>query len=295
MARATSGSRDPVLRALSILEELAREGGEVGVTKIAQKVSVNKSSVHRLLQSMVAAGFVIRGEQEGAYRASLKLCELGNLVLESIDLRNVASPHLKQLGERTGETVHLVTLDDCYGVYIDKVDSLSTIRMVSRIGRRVSLYGTAVGKVLLAGLPASEREDMLRRSLAAHSYRRFTPNTLIDVASLIALLDCVAAEGYALDCEEHEAGIKCVAAPIRNHESRVVAACSVSGPIFRLSASRMEALIPAVIATACEISRCLGHSISSDRTLRSHLDVAAEKTSQFAEAFRTSSLKEDTH
>jgi IclR family transcriptional regulator, KDG regulon repressor len=295
MARATIGSRDPVLRALDVLEALAREGRELGVTEIAQKVSLNKSTVHRLLQSMVAAGFVIQGKQEGAYRASLKLCELGNLVLECIDLRNEASPHLKQLAARTGETAHLVTLDDCYGVYIDKVDSVSTIRMVSRIGRRIPLYCTAVGKVLLAGLPAGEREDMLRRTLAAYGSRRFTPNTLVDVASLVAHLDRVAAQGYALDCEENESGVMCVAAPIRNHESRVVAACSVSGPIFRLAASRVEALIPAVVATACEISRCLGHTISSDRTVRSELDTAAETDSQLAQAFPTSSLQEVAH
>jgi DNA-binding IclR family transcriptional regulator len=156
--------------------------------------------------------------------------------------------------------VHLVILDDCYGVYIDKVDGLSTIRMVSRIGRRIPLYCTAVGKALLAGLPADERDDMLRRALAAYDYRRFTANALVDVASLTAHLDRVAAQGYALDSEEYEQGVTCVAAPIRDHEGRVVAACSVSGPTFRLAAGPMEAIISAVVTTTGEISRCVGYT-----------------------------------
>jgi DNA-binding IclR family transcriptional regulator len=293
MARATIGSRDPVLRALAVLEVLAREGRELGVTDIARRVHLNKSTAHRLLQSMVAAGFVVRGKQEGEYRASIKLCELGSLVLDRIDLRSEASTYLKQLVERTGETVHLVTLDDCHGVYIDKVDGLSTIRMFSRIGRRIPLYCTAVGKTLLAGLPADERDDMLRRALAAYGYRPFTPNTLVDVASLITHLDRVAAQGYALDCEEHEEGVTCVAAPIRDHEGRVVAACSVSGPTFRLDASHMEAIIPAAVATACEISRSLGYRISPGLTVPSDLDVGAERAAQFASALGTSPSKED--
>jgi DNA-binding IclR family transcriptional regulator len=295
MARATIGSRDPVLRALTVLEVLAREGREMGVTDLAQKLHLNKSTVHRLLQSMVAAGFVVRGKQEGEYRASIKLCELGSLVLDSLDLRNEASPHLKQLAESTGETVHLVILDDCHGVYIDKVDGPSTIRMVSRIGRRIPLYCTAVGKTLLAGLPADERDDMLRRTLAAYDYRRFTPNTVADVASLIAHLDRVAAQGYALDCEENEEGVTCVAAPIRDHEGRVVAACSVSGPTFRLGASHMEAIISAVVATTCEISRSLGYSSHRVVTVPSDLGVEAERAAQFAAALGTSPSREDAH
>jgi IclR family KDG regulon transcriptional repressor len=273
MARATIGSRDPVLRALTVLEVLAREGRELGVTEIARKVYLNKSTAHRLLQSMVAAGFVTRGKQEGEYRASIKLCELGSLVLDRIDLRSEASTYLKQLVERTGETVHLVTLDDCHGVYIDKVDGLSTIRMFSRIGRRIPLYCTAVGKTLLAGLPADERDDMLRRALAAYGYRPFTPNTLVDVASLITHLDRVAAQGYALDCEENEHGVLCVAVPLPAHTGGSPASISVSGPSTRLSPQRLRDWAPLLTSSARMIASELPPSTSG-----ATMSLSAHKT-----------------
>lgn len=254
------GSRDPVCRALAILEALTREGGELGVTEISNLVHLNKSTVYRLLQSMIAAGFVVPGKLEGTYKTSVKVCELGGLVLERIDIRQEASACLRRLAQETGETVHLVIRDDYHGVYVDKVESCQTIRMHSRIGRRIPLYCTGVGKILLAGMPAEQRRETLRRTLAAYDYRRFTPNTLVDLAALEREIDRVEAQGYAVDREEHEQGVTCIAAPVRNHQGEVVAALSISAPLFRVNASRIEVLVSLVVAVADEISQNLGYS-----------------------------------
>lgn len=279
MARATMGSRDPVCRALAILEALAREGGELGVTEIGQLVHLHKSTAYRLLQSLVAAGFVAPGKIEGTYRASIKLSELGNLVLERIDLRAEARDELKRLSDETGETVHLVVFDDYHGVYVDKVESRQTIRMYSRVGRRIPLYCTAVGKVLLAATPKDNRRETLQRALDAYNKRRFTSNSIVDLDSLEREIERVSANGYALDREEHEPGVVCVAAPIRNHLGEVVAACSVSAPLFRVDYSLIEGLITKVIATGNRISGKLGY-VGCDRVFVQSTPVGSGNPAQ---------------
>ena len=160
--------------------------------------------------------------------------ELGQLLLSQLDLRREAEPFLKDLAEKTKETVHLVFLDRTEIVYIDKVEAdhgQGGLRMASRIGLRNPAHSSAVGKVLLSDLP----EEMLNEILQGKGLPRRTGNTITEIDPLKEHLKLVRRQGYAIDDEENEEGIRCVGAPIYNEAGKAVAAVSVSGPAFRIT------------------------------------------------------------
>jgi DNA-binding IclR family transcriptional regulator len=188
----------------------------------------------------------------------LKLVELGQLLLSQLDLRKEAEPFLRDLAERIRETVHLVFLDRDEIVYIDKVETdqnPSGLRMASRVGLRNPAHSCAVGKVLLADLP----EEGLNNFIKGKGLPKRTENTITNPTPLKEHLNLVRAQGYAIDDEENEKGIRCVAAPIRNEVGRAVAAVSISGPAFRITKKVIqESLKKEVMETALKISQRLG-------------------------------------
>lgn len=244
-----------VARALDILDCLATHRGEVGVTEISHELGVHKSTVSRMLATMESRGYVSRNGANGKYCLGMRLVELASYRLEQIDLRSQARPFLEELVRATGETAHLAVFDQGKVVYVDKVDTPQTLMMRSKIGYRVFAHCTALGKAILAALP----DETVERVIKEKGLPRFTPNTIVDPLALKEHLRRVRVQGYAIDDEEHEEGIRCAAAAILDHAGRVVGALSVSGPTLRVSRQDVETIGNLVKDSAMRLSASLGY------------------------------------
>ncbi|GAA2480254.1 IclR family transcriptional regulator [Streptomyces gobitricini] len=235
-------------RALSILPLLARGPADLG--QVAGSLGVHKSTALRLLRTLHEHGLVYRQEDQ-RYRLGARLFALAQEAVESLDIREIAHPHLVRLNEETGHTVHLAVHEESEVLYIDKVDSRYPVRMYSRVGRPVAITVAAVAKLLLADLPEPER-----RALAAKlDYPMYTPRSVPDAAAFLRELAAVREQGWATDLGGHEESINCVAAPVRGADGRVVAAMSVSAPNVVVTADELLTLLPLVRRTADAISR----------------------------------------
>jgi DNA-binding IclR family transcriptional regulator len=246
-----------VLRALSLLEILAHETEPISISELAKKSRLKLTTTHRLLYTLMHRGFVEQDPHTLLYKLGIKAFEIGNAALAAIDLRSAARPFLQDLARTVNETVNLAILDGAEVVYIDQQESTNIVivKMFARVGSRGPAYCTGTGKVLLAGLPEAE----LRQRLASVEFKRFTKHTITEIDRLAEILQQIKRDGYALDFSERDDGVTCVAAPIFNHEGRVQAAISVSGPEHRMIQARIEQeILPAVRKAAQGISGKLG-------------------------------------
>jgi len=245
-------------RVSSMLEILGQSPQGVSIKDLSLRVKLPKGTTHRLLSSLSYFGYVRQDSKTRNYFLGFKLVDLGNLLLSQLDLRREAEPFLRDLAERTKETVHMVILDRDEIVYIDKVETdqnTSGLRMASRVGLRNPAHSCAVGKVLLADIS----EEALDNFIKEKGLPKRTENTITHPAQLKEHLNLVRTQGYALDDEENEKGIRCVAAPIYNEAGRAVAAVSISGPAFRVTKKVIqESLKREVMETALKISQKLG-------------------------------------
>ena len=239
-----------VKKALKVLEAFTEDRTELGVTQIADLLKSHKSSVSRILMTLMTEGFVEKSPLTNKYRLGMKLVDLGNRVLSRFDLKDYASPHLEALAQETNEIIHLSILDKNEILYIDKRGKEQVLTVATRIGGRHPAYCSAMGKVLLAGLP----QDRLNEALAMGPLRRFTPTTITQVPILRKELERVRKQGFAIDNEESFPGIKCVAAPIRNSQGEAVAAISATVPKLRMGKQRTKELIQLVTMYAEKIS-----------------------------------------
>jgi DNA-binding IclR family transcriptional regulator len=234
-------------RALVLLDELAN--GQRTLDQLAERLSVHKSTVLRLLRTLESHRFVQRNGVR-YYRLGTSLFELAFRALDERDVRRSVEPALRGLNAETGHTVHLASYEDGEVIYIDKYESRHNVRMYSRIGRRAPLHCTAVAKVLVSALPPDER----RAVAESITYDRMTPNTITTLRAYLAELARVAERGYAVDDEEHEEHIHCVAAPVRDARGEVVAAVSLSVPQVLLDLDGLLRLVPALLAAAATAS-----------------------------------------
>lgn len=243
-------------RVSSILDVLGKFPRGISVGELSEKVSLPKGSTHRLLSSLVYFDFVSQNKSTKKYHLGFKLVQLGNLLINQIDFRNEARPFMQELAKKTGETIHLVILDQNEALYIDKVALNQTgLQMMSRIGFRIPIHSTSVGKILAAYLD----EDELDRIINENNLSRQTKNTITDISLFKEHLKNVRACGYAIDDEENEKGIRCVAAPIQSENGKVLAAVSISGPSIRLSIKAIrDSLKGQVCNTALNISKKIG-------------------------------------
>lgn len=242
-------------RATNILEYLSDYRSGDGLSNISRGVGLSKSTTHSIITSLEKLGYVQQDQVSGKYALGLKLFELGQVVHASMDLRSIAMPYLHSLAQRYQETVHLAVLSKGEVIYIDKVDSPRSIRIISHVGGRNPAHCTGVGKVLLAGLSEEELERVIRDK----KLHRFTPNTITEPGKLKIHLAKVRQDGYAQDEEEIEVGLSCVAAPIKNYHGVVIAAISVSGPTGRVANSNICELTTHVVDAARHISAQLGY------------------------------------
>jgi DNA-binding IclR family transcriptional regulator len=244
--------------ALSILETLGTVHA-MGVTDLARKLDLGKSSVYRLLATLVRRGYVEKNPQNERYQLTYRLFAVGAPAADRFGLREAAHPIMERLAEETGETVNLGVLDGTRVVNLHKVESRHLLRMHMEVGGGVPAHATALGKVLLAALEPSK----LSERLAGQRLRRLTRRTIGDRASLRRTLSRIRAQGFAIDDEECSLGLRCVAAPIRDRRGVVVAALSISGPSQRLPGQILSRLAENVQAAAQEVSRRLGFAIGS--------------------------------
>ena len=265
-------------RVVQILECFGPDRTDLRLTDIGAATGLHKSTLYRLLEAMRTHRLVEFDSDAGAYHPGLKLFELGSLAAERLKLDKHADPILERLAGVSGETAHLCVLDGADVVYIAKVECTRTLRIPSAVGQRNPAYCTGVGKALLAHLGA----EQIASYLADTPLRAFTKRTLTSAAELKANLRQIASLGYAVDDQEREEGVRCVAAPIRDHSGLVIAAISIAGPSMRVTKERVPELAAHVIRAANEISAKLGYKVSSngagngatpghvDRTLARH-------------------------
>lgn len=241
-------------KSLSVLDILFKNNAPMSITGISKKLGIYPSTIHRILDTLKYRGYVEQNSDDQKYLLGLKLVELGMTRYHQISLAKEASPFLKELVDECHETVHLGILYHEDVLYIAKEDSPQTIRMVSRVGRRASLYSTGLGKILLAYL--SEKE---RKKIIAHiKIRRFTENTITNKVELEKELEQVRKQGLALDREENEKEVYCIAVPIKNYRGKVIAALSISSPTYRINAQRKKFLKKSIQCMGRKISKRLG-------------------------------------
>jgi IclR family transcriptional regulator, KDG regulon repressor len=241
-------------RAVAILNAFSQDEPELGVTELAERLGLHKSTVHRFIVNLEAAGLVERNPRNARYRLGLRIFELGGLVMQQMNLWDEALPFLEGLVRDTGETGHLAVLDGGEAIYIERVEARRALRVPSAIGRGYPAHATNLGKVLLADRPAHEVDAIVAdRGLAA-----YTPHTITDPEALAAELARIRRQGYAIDNEEYDEGLRCIGAPIYDHSGHVVAALGIGGPVTRITPERVHELAELVMTAARGLSRRLG-------------------------------------
>ena len=247
-----------VVKAIRVLETLALSPRPQALGEIAAACEMTKSNAHRLLGTLADMHYVRQEPDSRAYEATLRLWEMGMRVFDRFDIRGVASPILRALQERTGESVHLSIFDDGDAVYIDRIESQQAVRAYIRIGDRVPAYCTATGRAMLACLGPAEI------AAATRDMRKHTEITVATPEALHAALAEVRDKGYALTRGEWRPGVVGVAAPIRSQSGMVVAGVGVAGPSERMSPGSVAIATDAVLDAASSISHALGFSSTLD-------------------------------
>ncbi|SHK28143.1 transcriptional regulator, IclR family [Pseudonocardia thermophila] len=244
--------------AARLLKAFLETGGEAGVSELARRLGLGKSTVHRLLTTLVAEGLLEQDPHTGGYRLGLVVFELGHAVPAHRQLHAAAGPVLAHLREQTGESSQVGILDPSTQVpevvYVDRLESAYSLRLFTETGRRVPAHATSSGKVLLAHLPEPERE----KALTAAPLPRYTTHTIVDPDALRAQLDLVRERGWADAVNEREIGVGSIAAPIRDASGEVVAAVSIGAPIARFRAAPRATLAAALVEAGEAVSRRLG-------------------------------------
>lgn len=248
-----------VERSLGLLETLARVD-DLGLIEIAAQAGLQPSTAHRLLATLVAHGYVVQRATNKRYLLGYKLAELADaLNRRSERLRLLTNPHLWSIRQATGESASLTMLEPPNVVYVDQVAGTQSVRMFARIGASVPAHTTAAGKAMLASMAA----DAVAAVVGEEPFAQLTSHTIESYAALDEELKRIRQLGYAVDNEEHELGVGCVAAPIFDHDAHVVAAISVSAPTPRIEASVPSDLGELLMDRAMSISSELGYSVAT--------------------------------
>jgi IclR family KDG regulon transcriptional repressor len=217
-----------VLRSFDVLELFMDARHGLTAPEVAQRTGLPRTTVHELLATLTARKYLRRDDRTATYHLGLSVFRLGNAFAERLDLHSVGLRVAQSVAQECDETVHVGILEGPDVVYVCKVDSTQSVRMVSRMGGRVPASCTAVGKALLAHLPEAERNSLLRKGLA-----KLTPRSITEPHVLANQLDQIRATGVAFEAGESNPDVSCVAAPIRDHSGTVVAALSISVPDMR--------------------------------------------------------------
>jgi DNA-binding IclR family transcriptional regulator len=257
----TNESKNPVQsaeRIFGVLETLA-ETGPIGLMDLSTRLELHKSTVHRLLLSLICMGYAKQEEETGKYMLTFKIVGLSEKVLSKVDIVAVVHPLIAELANDCRETVHFVQRRGTEVYYLDKVAPLypreSAIRMASQVGLARPLYCSAVGKAILAEMEDEEVEYIWKNSFI----EKKTDYTITALWELKKELEEVREKGFANDNEENELGVRCIAVAIRNHQGQPNNAFSISAPAGRMTEERIKELAEEILKTKQAIQKVLGH------------------------------------
>lgn len=242
-------------RAADVLELFLASDQELSVKAISEKVGLSKSTVHGIIKTLEYRGYLQQNPDDLKYKLGMKLFELGNMVINHLDLGKVARPIIKDLVEELMETVHLVIFERGEVIYIEKLDGPRALRIYSQVGKRAPIHCTGVGKAILAFQEEEETERLLSNTVL----ESFTEYTVTDKEDLKEQLQIVRELGYSIDDEEIELGLKCIAAPIFDHQGKVIAAISCASPKIRLNEEKLAEVIKGIKQAAASISQNMGY------------------------------------
>jgi len=244
-------------RAFAILDLLGESDTPQGLAQVASLLQLHKSTAHRFLMVLERHRMVER-TTNGKFRLGLRLFDLGNRAIDQYDLRDRAQPHLRRLVAETEETAHLGILEGSHVIYIDKIEPARSVRMITRIGASNPIHCTSVGKAILAFLP----EERIAEVLCSTRYERFTDRTIATAEALRVEIEKTRRRGYAVDDEELEEGLRCIAVPVLDAQRMPVAAVSVSGPSFRVTAQKLPSIANHLLQCVRRISADMGFTPS---------------------------------
>ncbi len=249
------GDSKTLMKALELLEGLAESSTGMTALELADCITLHRSGVYRYLSAFMRNGY-IRKDATDRYHLGNRILELSSQMLRRMPLRETAHPMLVKLSAQTLHTVHLCVLDSFDVVYIDKIESQQTLPLASRIGSRAPAYCTAVGRVLLSRLPVGQAMEFL----GSASLPPRTPMTTVDPVRIIEILQLVMHQGYAIEVEESELGVMCIAVPIWEQGGDCIAAISLTGLKRELYGEKETAdNLDAVKKAAASISKALGY------------------------------------
>lgn len=243
-----------VATSVRLLKTFTEGEAEIGVTSLARRLGVAKSTVYRLASTLVSEGMLEQNRENEKYRLGVALFGLGALVRQRMNVSTEARPYLFDLREATNETIHLALLDGADILYVYDLESTQAIRMRANLGERKPALCTAEGRAMLAFRPEPEVEALLRKG-----FKPRTPKTITDREGLRAALAEVRRVGFAREDEQSELGMRSIAAPIRDATGEVIAAVGMAGPLQRLSDKVLAGIAPQVAETAGVISTRLGY------------------------------------
>jgi DNA-binding IclR family transcriptional regulator len=247
-----------VSHALDLLEQFHDDIDELGVTELSKRLKLHKNNVFRLLATLESRGYIEQNKATENYRLGLKSLELGQTFIKQMGLLRQAKPILEQMVEDCNETSYVAIYKSDHVVYLDVVETNLTVRVVSRVGSRLPAYATACGKVHMAYMSDEELDALIGRM----QFKEHTAHTITNAEDLKKELVKVREQGYAVDDEELDLGVRCIAAPIRDYTRRIVGAISTSGPAMRVSDKRIvDELVPLVKNAATGLSTKLGYPL----------------------------------
>lgn len=241
-------------RAISILKCFNERKRELKLSQISDELGLNKSTVHGIINTLKQHGLIEQDEKTQKYKLGLYLIGLGELVVSSINVRAIGYPIIEEVCQILEETVHAVVLDCTDVVYIDKKECDNSVRISTKIGSRNPAYCTADGKVMLAYLDLKKQTIIIPDDIP-----KFTPNTVTDKSEIMKGLVAIKERGYAIDNEEYETGLVCVAAPVFDHSGAVKYAISVTGPSLRMTQKKISESIKVLKDAAYKISYEIGY------------------------------------
>ncbi len=249
----TFGGVHVIERALALLEHLASAGGWVGISELREATGQPASTIHRLLATLLARGYVTRDEYTRRYTLGPACHLLATRAQFMPDWKTLATPLLQELADLSGETANLAVLDRESAVYVAQAQSTRLVRMFAEIGNRIPLHATGCGKVLLAYQPAVVAAFLIEQM----SLPGFTSTTITDAEQLRQELTLVRVRGYAIDNEEQEEGVCCLAVPVFDDSKHIQAAVSISGPSNRVDQQRLLSSVPLLQRISLAITEVL--------------------------------------
>ncbi|MEB3101522.1 IclR family transcriptional regulator [Ferviditalea candida] len=248
-----SSSASSLENALQLLKMFTMDEPELRLSEIAEKLGVAASTAHRLVNTLVAEGFVVKDPRTNMYRLGASILAFGKMITAQIKLYREALPILQELVNKSNETAHIGILDQTDTVYLHKIECSHPVRLLSHSGKRNPAYCTGTGQLILAYQDERTVNRVIERGLV-----RKTPKTITRPDEFLSLLNTIRKQGFAIASEQLHEGVTSIAAPIRDLSGQVVASVAVVGPVQRITTARIRPLTHLVVQAGHEISERMG-------------------------------------